>query len=100
MYDRRKAKEAGWIFRCEADLEEPVTTAGYYKCKEGHAHLATWNGGQLSVSKTGYDWAFLGALEVADEKAIAVANPETEQYNKIHDVELTARGYGAAVLRS
>jgi hypothetical protein len=97
-YDREKALAAGYIVRCQAALIEPVTISGTYKCTEGHAHHVRWGGRTFSVSSTGYDYAFLGALDDADDAALARHSPETRAYWEVHARTLTARGYGAVAL--
>ena len=94
MYNQAKAKELGLITICNAHLEEPVTLGGYYRCVAGHAHHVSWNQGQLTTSDTGYDRAFLEALNAADYLAIAIADPETERYETLYNEVVRQRGYG------
>jgi hypothetical protein len=93
MWNRDAARARGLITHCEASLIEPVTMSGQYKCTEGHAHSVQWMQGHPRVSQTGYDWAFLGALDDADEAGILVDSPETPAYSAAYRTIMTARGY-------
>jgi len=97
-YDRHKARSLGYTAHCSAPLEEPVTVSGTYKCTAGHAHSARWNNGHLSVSATGYDYAFLGALDAAGDVAMSRHDPETRAYWVVFTQVLTAHGYGDVAL--
>ena len=93
MYDRTEATRQGLIVHCEATLLEPVTVSGTYRCIQGHAHSVQWMQGHPAVSQTGYDWAFLAALNAADEAAIIAGNPGTTAYNRAYYAVLRDRGY-------
>jgi hypothetical protein len=98
MWNRNTARTQGLITHCEASLREPVTGSGQYTCTEGHAHSVQWMRGQPHVSPTGYDWAFLGALDEADDTGISVGGPYTPAYEAAYRAVMTARGYGDVLL--
>ena len=98
MYDRIKAARQGLMTHCEAQLLEPVTLSGSYRCTAGHAHSVQWMRGHPSVSQMGYDWSFLAALDAADEAAIIAGNPGTTAYARAYNAVLRDRGYASVSL--
>ena len=98
MYDRLEAIRQGLITHCEAQLLEPVTVSGIYRCAEGHAHSVQWMQGHPAVSQTGYDSAFLAALNAADEAALIAGNPDSRAYCATYAAVLRDRGYASLAL--
>ena len=98
MYDRVEATRQGLIVHCEATLLDPVTMSGTYRCTEGHAHSVQGMQGHPAVSQTGYDWAFLGALNAADEAALIADNPDSPAYCATYAAVLRDRGYASVAL--
>ncbi len=98
MIDITKANDAGLMIHCAANLTQPVTTHGYYHCTLGHAHYVSWLGRVPQVSRTGYDWAFVGAVDKADEAAICAGHPSSMAYEHAYRDSIRASGYGHLLL--
>jgi hypothetical protein len=98
MWSRTKARARGLITPCDAALRTPVTVAGASTCTEGHAHSVQWLRGQPRVSPTGYAWAFLGALDEAEDAGIRAGASYTSAYRAAYRAVMTARGYGDVLL--
>jgi hypothetical protein len=93
MWSRTTARTRGLMTPCDASLRAPVTVSGASTCIEGHAHSVQWVRGQPHVSPTGYAWAFLGALDAAEDAGIRAGNPEEPAYEAAYRAVMTARGY-------
>ena len=100
MYDRKKARSLGLTTHCTATTVQPITCNGTYRCTAGHAHSVAWASQNPRLSTTGYDWAFLAALDAADDRAICSGDPGTSAYVEAFNAVLTEHGYASVLLDS
>ena len=100
MYDRAKARDLGLITYCQAPCPEIQTVPGLsiYRCEKGHAHRVSWTFDIPHISIEAYNWAFLLALDAADDAAMGDQEQTNSAYHRRFNASLEKAGYGAVLV--